>query len=59
VKAQRVLTPGFITHESERHTEAPWGIFGGTSGAVGHAAGENARSLSIAGTRKSQRAVAT
>lgn len=35
VKAQRVLTPGFITHESERHTEAPWGIYGGTAGAVG------------------------
>lgn len=35
VKAQRVLTPGFITHESERHTEAPKGIFGGQDGAVG------------------------
>ncbi|SEN34596.1 N-methylhydantoinase B [Gemmobacter aquatilis] len=35
VKAQRVLTPAFITHESERHTEAPWGIFGGSDGAVG------------------------
>ncbi|MGP2493623.1 hydantoinase B/oxoprolinase family protein [Mesorhizobium sp. PUT5] len=35
VKAQRVLTPGFITHESERHKEAPWGVFGGTEGAVG------------------------
>ncbi|MDR5651542.1 hydantoinase B/oxoprolinase family protein [Ruixingdingia sedimenti] len=35
VKAQRVLTPAFITHESERHTEAPWGIFGGTDGTVG------------------------
>ncbi len=35
VKAQRMLTPGFITHESERHTEAPWGIFGGHAGAVG------------------------
>ncbi|MGD9918226.1 MAG: hydantoinase B/oxoprolinase family protein, partial [Paenirhodobacter sp.] len=35
VKAQRLLTPGFITHESERHTDAPWGIFGGTEGAVG------------------------
>lgn len=23
VKSQRVLSPGFITHESERHTEAP------------------------------------
>lgn len=35
VKAQRVLTPAVITHESERHTDAPWGIFGGTEGAVG------------------------
>mgnify|MGYP001627967313 CR=1 FL=1 len=35
VKAQRVLTPGFITHESERHTDAPWGIFGGHEGVVG------------------------
>ncbi|WP_434722870.1 hydantoinase B/oxoprolinase family protein [Mesorhizobium sp. RIZ17] len=35
VKAQRVLTDGFITHESERHKDAPWGIFGGTDGAVG------------------------
>ncbi|THD85897.1 hydantoinase B/oxoprolinase family protein [Aliigemmobacter aestuarii] len=35
VKAQRVLTPAFITHESERHTEAPWGIFGGQDGTVG------------------------
>ena len=35
VKSQRVLTPAFITHESERHTEAPWGIFGGTDGTVG------------------------
>ena len=32
VKAQRMLTPGFITHESERHTEAPWGVFGGHDG---------------------------
>lgn len=35
VKSQRVLTPAFITHESERHTDAPWGIFGGSDGAVG------------------------
>lgn len=35
VKAQRVLTPGFITHESERHFDVPWGVFGGTDGAVG------------------------
>jgi N-methylhydantoinase B len=35
VKSQRVLTPAFITHESERHTDAPWGIFGGHDGTVG------------------------
>jgi len=35
VKAQRVLTAGSITHESERHLEAPWGIFGGHDGAAG------------------------
>ena len=35
VKAQRVLTTAFITHESERHTDAPWGIFGGQDGTVG------------------------
>lgn len=35
VKAQRVLTPAYITHESERHLDAPWGIFGGSDGVVG------------------------
>ncbi|WP_148252214.1 hydantoinase B/oxoprolinase family protein [Aidingimonas lacisalsi] len=35
VKSQRVLTPGFITHESERHYHVPWGAFGGSDGAVG------------------------
>ncbi|MNG74600.1 Acetophenone carboxylase delta subunit [compost metagenome] len=35
VKAQRVLTPGFITHESERHFDVPWGLFGGQDGVVG------------------------
>ncbi|MDH2312398.1 hydantoinase B/oxoprolinase family protein [Methylobacterium brachiatum] len=35
VKAQRLLTKGFITHESERHTDAPWGAFGGHDGTVG------------------------
>lgn len=35
VKSQRVLSDAFITHESERHTDAPWGIFGGLEGAVG------------------------
>ena len=35
VKAQRMLTDGIITHESERHTNVPWGIFGGKPGTVG------------------------
>jgi N-methylhydantoinase B len=35
VKAQRMLTDGIITHESERHTNVPWGVFGGTEGAAG------------------------
>ena len=35
VKAQRMLTDGFITHENERHHDVPWGIFGGHEGAVG------------------------
>ncbi len=35
VKCQRLLTDGIITHESERHTNAPWGVFGGTDGAAG------------------------
>ena len=35
VKTQRLLTDGFITHESERHLDVPWGAFGGTSGTVG------------------------
>ena len=35
LKAQRVLTPAFITHGSERHTDAPLGAFGGADGAVG------------------------
>jgi N-methylhydantoinase B len=35
VKAQRVLTDAFITHENERHYDVPWGIFGGNSGQVG------------------------
>jgi N-methylhydantoinase B len=37
VKAQRMLTDGIITHESERHTSAPWGVFGGHEGARGNA----------------------
>jgi N-methylhydantoinase B len=35
VKSQRFLTPGSVTHESDRHEDAPWGIFGGGPGAVG------------------------
>jgi N-methylhydantoinase B len=35
VKAQRFLTPGFVTHESDRHEDAPWGVFGGKSGSGG------------------------
>ncbi|WP_108659696.1 hydantoinase B/oxoprolinase family protein [Acuticoccus kandeliae] len=35
VKAQRFLAPGFMTHESDRHEDAPWGVFGGKPGAVG------------------------
>jgi len=35
VKAQRVLTDAFITHENERHHDVPWGIFDGHPGAVG------------------------
>ena len=35
VKSQRYLTPGFMTHESDRHEDAPWGIFGGKEGSVG------------------------
>lgn len=44
VKSQRVLTPGFITHESERHYDVPWGIFGGSDGAVGRTEIYNAAS---------------
>ena len=35
VKAQRVLTDAFITHENERHIDVPWGIFGGDPGRSG------------------------
>jgi N-methylhydantoinase B len=38
VKAQRLLTDGFLTHENERHHDVPWGIFGGHQGAVGRVA---------------------
>ena len=35
VKAQRMLSDGFITHENDRHHDVPWGIFGGGPGATG------------------------
>ncbi|MBD1548494.1 hydantoinase B/oxoprolinase family protein [Roseibium aggregatum] len=35
VKSQRYLTPGYMTHESDRHLDVPWGVFGGKEGAVG------------------------
>ncbi len=35
VKSQRYLTPGYMTHESDRHLDAPWGVFGGKEGACG------------------------
>ena len=35
VKSQRYLTSGFMTHESDRHLDVPWGIFGGKEGAGG------------------------
>lgn len=34
VKSQRFLTPGFMTHESDRNEDVPWGIFGGSEGAT-------------------------
>jgi len=38
IKAQRVLTDAFITHENDRHHDVPWSVFGGTPGAVGRVA---------------------
>ena len=35
VKSQRYLTPGFMTHEADRHEDTPWGAFGGGLGTVG------------------------
>lgn len=32
VKSQRFLVPGFMTHESDRNEDTPWGIFGGGEG---------------------------
>jgi N-methylhydantoinase B len=34
VKSQRFLTPGYMTHESDRNEDVPWGIFGGHEGAT-------------------------
>jgi N-methylhydantoinase B len=46
VKSQRFLSPGFVTHESDRHEDAPWGIFGGGQGAVGKMEVHNTRDAS-------------
>ena len=35
VKAQRYLSPGFMTHEADRNEDAPWGVFGGHPGHCG------------------------
>ncbi|MGC6472470.1 MAG: hydantoinase B/oxoprolinase family protein [Parvibaculales bacterium] len=35
VRSQRFLTDGIITHESDRHLDTPWGLFGGGEGATG------------------------
>lgn len=35
VKSQRYLGAGSMTHESDRHDDVPWGIFGGKQGAGG------------------------
>ncbi len=35
VKSQRYLGSGYMTHESDRHDDVPWGIFGGKPGAGG------------------------
>jgi N-methylhydantoinase B len=43
VKSQRVLTEGVITHECDRHTDVPWGAFGGKEGAVGKVVRYNTR----------------
>ena len=32
VKVQRYLTDGYLTHESDRHEDAPWGFLGGGDG---------------------------
>jgi N-methylhydantoinase B len=35
VKVQRFLGNGFMTHECDRHDDAPWGFMGGHAGAGG------------------------
>ncbi len=35
IKVQRYLTPGFLTHEADRHEDAPWGFQGGHAGRGG------------------------
>ena len=35
IKVQRYLTPGFLTHEADRHDDPPWGFRGGTTGKGG------------------------
>ena len=35
IKVQRYLTPGFLTHEADRHDDPPWGFRGGTAGRGG------------------------
>ncbi len=42
VKSQRYLTPGYMTHESDRHEDVPWGVFGGGEGTVGRLTIHNA-----------------
>ena len=48
VKSQRYLTPGFMTHEADRHEDAPWGIFGGKAGHVGKVELRNDRTGKLA-----------
>lgn len=35
IKVQRYLTPGFLTHEADRHEDIPWGFDGGHPGQGG------------------------
>lgn len=35
IKVQRYLTPGFLTHEADRHEDVPWGFHGGHPGQGG------------------------